>query len=251
MAESVASAIPAAPSILTITATQDPFLPVPSKDLSPAHALSRPQSNSSRRSDDSRMDVKNGDGGTTGVIIIGLDTNDAATVGRTTASRGSSSVMDPRRPSETNDTERDETEVHNNLESDHNENNIDDKPPLSIKHLTATFPVDHHGRSNSISTPPSSLLTSSKHFLCRLQSPDQHNRSSTPNILGGSPRNTSHNINLSVLPRLSKTTQRHGIPKISRPTSFCRCQSSFPTIRKMRNGNLHPNPHHPKPKQKF
>src|SRR5437762_14090223 len=102
MAESLPSATPATQSISTTPALEDPFLNIPPKDLSNPHALSRPPSNSSRRSEESRRDVKKGDDGMTGVIIIGLDSNDAAT---TTVSRGSSSVMDPRLPSETNDTE--------------------------------------------------------------------------------------------------------------------------------------------------
>jgi hypothetical protein len=243
MAESVASAIPAAPSILTTTATQDPFLPVPSKDLSPAHALSRPQSNSSRRSDDSRMDVKKGDGGTTGVIIIGLDTNDAATVGRTTASRGSSSVIDPRRPSETNDTERDETELHNNFESDHSENNIDDKPPLSIKHLAAALPVDYQGRPNSISTPPSS---SSHHQ--NTSSVDSNPRTSTT----GRPRQTSSVDHPDTTPTTlnseTASQRRHSATEFQKFRHHL--HGANPTFSHPENEEwqLHPNPHHPNTK---
>src|SRR5436190_1454142 len=160
MAESLPSATPATQSISTTPTPEDPFLNIPPKDLSNPHSLSRPLSNSSRRSEESRRDVKKGDDGMTGVIIIGLDSNDAATVGTTTVSRGSSSVMDPRRPSETNDTEHDDNEVTTNINSDNNKNNIDDKPPPSSRDSNssssaAAIPVmlvNHPGRSNSIST---------------------------------------------------------------------------------------------------
>ena len=248
MAESVASATAAAPSILTIPATEDPFLTVPSKDLSQPHALSRPQSNSSKRSDDSRMDVKKRDDGMTGVIIIGLDSNDAATVGRTTISRGSSSVMDQRRPSETNDTEHDETEVNNNIESDHNKNNIDDKPPLSIRHSTsspaAAIPVmlvDHHRRSNSISTAPSSSHRQNT------SSVDSNPRTST----AGRPRQTSSVDPPDTTPTTlnSETaSQRHSATEFQKFRH--QLHGANPTFSHPENEEwrLHPNPHHPNTK---
>ena len=249
MAESVAPATPAAPSILSTPATVDPFLPVPSKDLSQPHVLSRPQSNSSRPSVDSRIEVKKGDDGTTGVIIIGLDSNDTATVGRTTISRGSSSVMDQRRRSETNDTERDETEANNDIKSDHKKNNIDDKHLLSIRHSTSSStaaipiaPANGHGRSNSISTGPSSSHRQNT------SSEDSNPLASTR----GRPRQTS-----SADPPDTTPTTLNSETASQRPHSATEFQKfrhqlhgANPTFPHPENEEwqLHPNPHHPNTK---
>ena len=179
--------------------------------------------------------------------MIGLDGNDAATVGRTTLSRGSSSVMDQRRPSETNDTERDETEVGDTIENDHNKNNTDDKPPLSIRNTTvsstAAIPVmlvDHHGQSNSISTPPSS----SSHRQ-NTSSVDSNPRTSTT----GRPRQTSSvdppNTTPTTLNSETASQRRHSATEFQKfRHQLHGANPAFPHPEN-EEWQLHPNPHHP------
>src|SRR5438046_1473090 len=102
------------------TAGEDPFLAIPSENLKTPNSLSRPLSTTSRNSDESRMDGRNAEDGETGMILIGLDTNDAVTVG-TTVSRPSSCVTDPPCLSETNNSKHDDI-INENIESNESKN---------------------------------------------------------------------------------------------------------------------------------
>jgi Golgin subfamily A member 7/ERF4 family len=245
MTETVPSTIPVGPSLLmtpsTTAAGEDPFLTVihPLKDENKQHTLSRPVSNSSRRSEESRADVSKGEGVMSGVILIGMDGNDAAT---TTASRRSSSVMDPNRPSETNDTDRDDGEVSNAIINDDNiiDNAKQDNPPSSRQSNTsrnAAIPVmsGDHRRSDSISSASSS---------------DSNNKPT------GRPRQTSSVDPPETLPTTITSPSSHTSERRHSATEFQKFRhqlhsvSANPVFLQSENSEwpLHPNPHHPKTK---
>ena len=246
MAEAVSTPSPPSQTILTTSTPatgQDPFLTVihPLKDESNQNTLSRPVSNESRRSHESRTDVSKGEGVMSGFILIGMDGNDAAT---TTASRGSSSVMDPRRPSETTDTDHDDNEVNDTIDDNDNNNKKNDPPPSSRQSnssRTAAIPVMlvDHRRSNSVTTASSGSLR-------------QHT-SSHSNIRTGRPRQASSVDPPDTIPTTitSSTTsqRRHSATEFQKFRDQLHSVPANPAFQpETPEWQLHPNPHNPKTK---
>ena len=238
-------------------AVEDPFLspkkPI-STDSSPGLEVPRPLSKSSRRSDISgTTDGQRGDDGTTGIIIIGMDNTDAATMGRTeTTSRRSSREMDPRRPSDTTDTEPDDPEHDNSNKREPNTQNENPHPPHPL-------PPARSQRSNSSSSRaaiPVMLVdrrrsTSSSSSSTRSSTSSNHNSLDSPT---SRPRQTSS----TEPPDTEPTTITSSSANPARPSSATEFQKfrhqlhsvpSNPAFRpEPEEWQLHPNPHHPKTK---
>ena len=180
---------------------------------------------------------------TTGIILIGMDTDAATTV-----SRRSSSVTDQRRQSETNDTDRDEIEnINININMKKAESTPSSRPSTSNS-LTdddlPTVPVKLGvpRRSNSSTSNRSSTATS---LHRRTPSVD----STKPNPQTTRPRQAS-----SVDPPVTTPTTITSIPPSRRPsaTEFqkfrdqLRSAPSNPAFQSIHpDWQLHPNPHHP------
>jgi Golgin subfamily A member 7/ERF4 family len=207
--------------------------------------LLRPVSKSSRITDTSNTDtVETGADGTTGVILIGMETSDAATIDRTTIdSRRTSSTIDPLRPSDTNDASRNDSENHHTS----NQNKPDFPPnPTSRRSnssSTAAVLVDQRRSTSTISSESS--VSQHQHSSSQESNRPQLKRT-------GRPRKTS-----SVDPPVtSPTTITSDSP--SRPHSATEFQKfrahlhSGPPNSAFHPENeewrLHPNPHHPKTK---
>ena len=102
--------------------------------------------------------------GMTEGIIIGMDNNDAATVGpETIESRASSSSTDHRRPSETNDTDHDEPETNDEYTLNNIKNNNKENYPSSMRRSSSTgerqivrIRLGDHSRSPSSNSAVSS-----------------------------------------------------------------------------------------------
>jgi hypothetical protein len=211
--------------------------------------LSRPHSRSSGRSAVSNgLVVKKSNEPSTGVILIGMDENDATTVGRTTtASRRSSSLID-QHLSETNDTDNDEIDDNNN--NKHTESRFNVSPSRrSNSSSTAgrpAIPVMLVDRRRSTSTSSISSLSSNS-LRRRTPSLESNKRPKRTNR----PRQTSSSDH----PQTSSTadsrtvSQRHSATDFQKFRDQLHSSIANPTIQPTNEEwQFHPNPHHPKTK---
>lgn len=213
-----------------------------------AAELLRPMSKSSRITDASNTDtVETGADGTTGVILIGMEANDAATVDRTTIdSRRTSSTIDAQHLPDTNDTNYNDSENHHINNQNKTDAPLNPSSRRSNSSSTAAFPVVLVDQRRSTSTI-SSVSTVSQH---------QHSSSQESNRPQIKRTGRSRKTSSVDPPVTSPTTITSDSP--SRPHSATEFQKfrdqlhSGPPNSAFHPENedwrLHPNPHHPKTK---
>jgi hypothetical protein len=259
--ENMAVVVPVAPSVFVEPErVEDPFLsptkPAPT-DPSTGLEIPRPVSKSSRRSDVSgTTEGKREDGENSGIIIIGMDNNDAATMGRTeTTSRGSSrEMMDPRRPSDTTDATD-----HEDLVPVNNSNLKTNKHKTDI-----SYPRTTSQRSNSSSSRaaiPVLIDRRRSTSMSSTTSSTSNNRSTNPaaptTTIPPHPRQPSSLDPPDTDPTTIRSSSSSSSPN-NRPSSATEFQKFRQQLHSTPSNpafhpdppewQLHPNPHHPNTK---
>jgi hypothetical protein len=241
-----ASERPLTPNVQSLPVARFPLM-----DQVKTTPLSRPHSRSSGRSAVSNgLVVKKNDEPSTGVILIGMDENDATTVGRTTtASRASSSLVD-QHPSETNDTDNDEIDDNNN-NNKHTESRFNVSPSRrSNSSSTAGRPVIpvmlvDRRRSTSTSSISSISSNSLRHRTSSLESNKRPKRTNHPRQTSSS----DHPQTSSTTADSGTVSQRHSATEFQKFRDQLHSSIANPTIQPINEEwQFHPNPHHPKTK---
>jgi hypothetical protein len=258
----------------------DSFLSVngaqPLADVTNRTSLSRPVSIASRTSDGSRLEGKKGDETNSGVILIGLDPEDAATASRTSISRGSGTSetggdRDTRGMDDVTDTRRNDDNEGHGIAAVENGALSHDKHETSSKRHSASSSntdgtsrvpvmlVDSRRRSSSSSSSSSAPSTTANNHDDDNKHPSHGSTPTRAHRLSSSVDHPSHSNNTDPTTVNSDTASnrpqsatefqkfRDHLHHNSLPatTVFPHDLATHPDHHSQQEPILHPNPHHP------
>jgi len=237
------------PSTTTVQPLSKSHTDYPSTDTLRSLPKSRSGSHKSGKSTlSNETTMKKGEELSSGVISISMDENDATTVGRTTTeSRRSSSRASDHHPSETNDTEHE-----NSDDEDRDAKQIETQKPFSTSRRSNSSSTT--GRPN-INVPVVMLMdrrrSASTSSIDSDGSSLRQRTSSVESASRGAKR--KHKSQPSDPVETTETTgedvsRRHSATEFQKFRDQLHSIPSNPALRGNTEEQLHPNPHHPKTK---